>query len=132
MARPSKVDIWIAFLLVAGPLVLINLGMYLHSTGMEPNGSGCLVAGITVGVVTWLLAFPCQYTLEEERLLVQAGLLKWRIPYSDIDSAELSNSLLSGPALSRQRIEVRHAKGRILISPNDRESFLAELKERLS
>ena len=131
MSRPSKTDVWIALLLVAGPVILVNLGIYFHKTGAEQDGLLCIAAGIGVGVLTWLLAFPCQYTLEEDRLLAQAGLQKWRVPYADIESAELSNSLQGGPALSRERIEVRHARGRLLISPNEREEFLAELHRKI-
>ena len=132
MIRPSKIDIWIALLLVAGPLILINLGIYLHKTGEEQNSLICISAGMLIGVVTWILAFPCQYTLEDKSLLAQAGILKWRIPYAEIQTVELSNSILSGPALSLQRIEVRYDRGRILISPNERDLFLKELRKKVS
>ena len=132
MIRPSKIDIWIALLLVAGPLILVNLGIYLHKTGEEQNSLICISAGILIGVVTWILAFPCQYTLEDKSLLAQSGILKWRIPYAEIQTVELSNSILSGPALSLQRIEVQYDRGRILISPNERDLFLKELRKKVS
>lgn len=132
MIRPSKIDIWIALLLVAGPLILVNLGIYLHKTGEEQNSLICISAGMLIGVVTWILAFPCQYTLEDKSLLAQSGILKWRIPYAEIQTVELSNSILSGPALSLQRIEVRYDQGRILISPNERDLFLKELRKKVS
>jgi len=132
MIRPSKIDIWIALLLVAGPLILINLGIYLHKTGEEQNSLICISAGMLIGVVTWILAFPCQYTLEDKSLLAQSGILKWRIPYAEIQTVELSNSILSGPALSLQRIEVQYDRGRILISPNERDLFLKELRKKVS
>ena len=132
MIRPSKIDIWIALLLVAGPLILVNLGIYLHKTGEEQNSLICISAGMLIGVVTWILAFPCQYTLEDKSLLAQSGILKWRIPYAEIQTVELSNSILSGPALSLQRIEVRYDQGRILISPNERDLFIKELRKKVS
>ena len=132
MIRPSKIDIWIALLLIAGPLILVNLGIYLHKTGEEQNSLICISAGMLIGVVTWILAFPCQYTLEDKSLLAQAGILKWRIPYAEIQTVELSNSILSGPALSLQRIEVQYDRGRILISPNERDLFLNELRKKVS
>jgi len=132
MIRPSKIDIWIALLLVAGPLILVNLGIYLHKTEEEQNSLICISAGMLIGVVTWILAFPCQYTLEDKSLLAQSGILKWRIPYAEIQTVELSNSILSGPALSLQRIEVRYDQGRILISPNERDLFLKELRKKVS
>ena len=132
MIRPSKIDIWIALLLVAGPLILVNLGIYLHKTGEEQNSLICISAGMLIGVVTWILAFPCQYTLEDKSLLAQSGILKWRIPYAEIQTVELSNSILSGPALSLQRIEVQYDRGRILISPNERDLFLKELRRKVS
>ena len=132
MIRPSKIDIWIALLLIAGPLILVNLGIYLHKTGEEQNSLICISAGMLIGVVTWILAFPCQYTLEDKSLLAQSGILKWRIPYAEIQTVELSNSILSGPALSLQRIEVQYDRGRILISPNERDLFLKELRKKVS
>ena len=132
MIRPSKIDIWIALLLVAGPLILVNLGIYLHKTGEEQNSLICISAGMLIGVVTWILAFPCQYTLEDKSLLAQSGILKWRIPYAEIQTVELSNSILSSPALSLQRIEVQYDRGRILISPNERDLFLKELRKKVS
>ena len=132
MIRPSKIDIWIALLLVAGPLILVNLGIYLHKTGEEQNSLICISAGMLIGVVTWILAFPCQYTLEDKSLLAQAGILKWRIPYAEIQTVEFSNSILSGPALSLQRIKVQYDRGRILISPNERDLFLKELRKKVS
>ena len=132
MIRPSKIDIWIALLLVAGPLILVNLGIYLHKIGEEQNSLICISAGMLIGVVTWILAFPCQYTLEDKSLLAQSGILKWRIPYAEIQTVELSNSILSGPALSLQRIEVQYDRGRILISPNERDLFLKELRKKVS
>ena len=126
------IDIWIALLLVAGPLILLNLGIYLHKTGEEQNSLICISAGILIGLVTWILAFPCQYTLEDKSLLAQSGILKWRIPYAEIQTVELSNSILSGPALSLQRIEVQYDRGRILISPNERDLFLKELRKKVS
>ena len=132
MIRPSKIDIWIALLLVAGPLILVNLGIYLHKTGEEQNSLICISAGMLLGVVTWILAFPCQYTLEDKSLLAQSGILKWRIPYAEIQTVELSNSILSGPALSLQKIEVQYDRGRILISPNERDLFLKELRKKVS
>ena len=132
MIRPSKIDIWIDLLLVAGPLILVNLGIYLHKTGEEQNSLICISAGMLIGVVTWILAFPCQYTLEDKSLLAQSGILKWRIPYAEIQTVELSNSILSGPALSLQRIEVHYDRGRILISPNERDLFLKELRKKVS
>ena len=126
------IDIWIALLLVAGPLILLNLGIYLHKTGEEQNSLICISAGMLIGVVTWILAFPCQYTLEDKSLLAQSGILKWRIPYAEIQTVELSNSILSGPALSLQRIEVQYDRGRILISPNERDLFLKELRKKVS
>ena len=93
MIRPSKIDIWIALLLVAGPLILVNLGIYLHKTGEEQNSLICISAGMLIGVVTWILAFPCQYTLEDKSLLAQAEAKK---PKNERGKSALASSINTG------------------------------------
>jgi len=49
---------------------------------------------------------------------------------TEIHSVESSKSVLSSPALSSDRLEIFYGKGkRILISPADREGFIAAINQ---
>ena len=130
--HPSRIDWWIALLLAVGPVVLINLGIYLQKSTPGGEGAGaCMLTGIVLGILTWLLTFPCQYTFEDDRLVVQAGLRHWRIPYTNIDSIEPSTNLQKSPALSLHRIQIQHDRKTIYISPLDRDRFIRKLQEKV-
>lgn len=91
--------------------------------------SAVFVMLVSAAFVLWIWA-KTGYTLTETHLLVQSGPLRWQIPLASIRRVRPSNNPLSSPALSFQRLEVRHDKGSILISPQDRARFLAELRRR--
>ena len=69
------------------------------------------------------------YRLEGRNLVIRAGIFRWVIPVSDIESLSPSRNPLSSPALSLDRIEIRHQGGSILVSPQDRQGFVSALKE---
>jgi hypothetical protein len=82
-----------------------------------------------------LLAVPIVYEITADELVVRSGLLlRWRIPIAAVVSVEPTGSLLSSPAWSLDRLEVRYRRGgslsRILISPREKPAFLAELAAR--
>ena len=130
--HPSRIDWWIALLLAVGPVALINLGIYLQKSTPAGEGGACIPIGIALGILTWLLTFPCQYTLEEDQIVIQAGLRHWRIPYANIDSIEPSSSLQRSPALSLHRIQIQHGGKSICISPTDRDRFIRELQDKIN
>ncbi|HEX7699948.1 MAG TPA: PH domain-containing protein [Kofleriaceae bacterium] len=89
----------------------------------------CLIA---YGLLMFGLAWPIRYTVSPEELEVRFGLVHTHLPWDRIVAMELSNSPLSSPAMSLDRIEIRyiHKSGSfertIRISPPDREAFLAD------
>lgn len=127
----SRVDWWITALIAGSILFCTGLGIYLI-------GSDSLAALILFGIVACcvvivlLLAIPCKYTMLSDHLLVQSGLVKYRIPYSEIRKIEKSNNPLSSPALSLKRIKITREKGFLLVSPPDRDQFIQELSARLT
>lgn len=127
---PSRVDWWIAGLVIGSILFCIGLGGYLLRVDTK---AAIILFGITalMIVVTLLLAIPCRYILNDDHLLVQSGVIKYTIPYSDIRKIEKSSNPLSSPAMSLRRIKISRSKGFILISPPDRDQFIQELQARL-
>jgi len=65
-----------------------------------------------------------QYEVHAEKLVVRYGRVRERYPYEDIVAIHPTNNLISGAALSLDRLWVKTKKGwGALISPADREGF---------
>ena len=126
----SRVDWWIAALVVGSVLFCFVLGFYLLRADRT---SAFILFGITalMVVITLLLVIPCAYTLFDDHLLVQSGVIRYKIPYTDIRKIEKSSNPLSSPALSLRRVKITKKKGFLLISPPDRDQFIKDLSTML-
>ena len=127
----TKVDWWIATLLVGSLLFCIAFGIYLLLTRDPLLGTVSMAIGLFMTTLIILIGIPCKYILDDDRLVVRSGRLTHIIPYADITDIVKTRSPLSAPAFSLRRIKIEHRKGFILISPKNRDSFIAELKARL-
>lgn len=127
----SRIDWWIAGLVIGSILFCIVLGIYLLQAD---RWAAYILLGVTLLMITLtlLLAIPCRYILEQDHLLVQSGLIKYVIPYADIRKIERSNNPLSSPALSLRRVKISRSKGFLLVSPLDRDLFIKELAARVA
>src|ERR1700755_474196 len=124
MTYPSKVDSWLGFVLGLVPAGLLFEAIFLRS----------LVAAViaaSVLVVYALVVFPTNYELAPDALKIRSGLIRTSIPYQEIRRVRASNSWLSAPALSLDRLEITYGGSRTtLVSPRDREAFLRDLSAR--
>lgn len=127
---PSKVDLWLAAVLVITPILVIGLGVYLTLT-IGGVGLICLLSGLFMAGLMAGLAVPCRYTLTERALQIRCGFLKEDIKYEKIKNASLSSNPLSAPALSLSRVKVDLENGFRLISPINREAFIKKLEGKL-
>jgi hypothetical protein len=147
MLYPAKKDWWLAGMLLVNGLLLVGVGVavpFLDAGGAgRPNPAspiplvlvGLLLAGTGV-LLLWVL-FGAAYEVAPPDLLVRLGPFRRRIPLWDIVEAVPRRGLAPdwgwGLALSldRLRISYRKSGGRmalpIVISPADRDGFLAEL-----
>lgn len=125
----SAVDAWlVAVLAAAAATALVPL-----ARGGAPAeiAAGLVAVGALLAAIV-LLGWPCTYTLAEDRLLIRSGLLlRVEIPYARMRDAYPSCNPLSAPAWSLRRIRIDLDRGIALISPLDRERFLAELRQRI-
>jgi hypothetical protein len=127
---PSKIDLWIGVLLAMGPLVcLVTLAALLASGETEGLavgvGSTVFLFAIYLGLV-----FPMRYGIDDKHILVRHGLVTQRIPLRDITEVAPTRNPLSSPALSLERLNIKFGEGffrSAMISPSEREPFLAEL-----
>lgn len=117
----SKIDWWFGLILVY-PIFLSITAL------LEGEWIGLL--GLT-GVVGFILILSktTQYIINENQLIVKStSVVNERIDISKITKVEKSNSILSSPALSLDRLLVRYNKyDEVLISPKEKKEFIEEL-----
>jgi hypothetical protein len=119
----SKVDWWIGLLvggaLLFGPVALALAGEW-----------AVLPLTLLAPVIVAFLCWPCDYTLMEDHLLVRSGLVKWRVPYGQIEHVYPTRNPLSSPAWSLDRLAIKYGKKWVMVSPEDKLDFLRLLMER--
>ena len=134
MIYKSKKDAWLVAVIALGMAGSFAVGCWLVLAGDEGDrAAGWLGIGVGAAVSAFVLRLTCPlyYEVTPLRLLARSGRLGWDIPLSDIDEVSPSNSPLSSPALSLDRLRVsnraRGANRFVLISPQDKGGFIREL-----
>lgn len=127
----SKVDAWLALVLLASAIAC--LGLFVAAL-ITASLLALLILSpiILLGVVlpAWLLR-STYYVLDERDLHVRSGPFRWTVPLEEIREVSPSRSPLAGPALSLDRLRIDYGPGRtILISPEDGSVFRDRLEER--
>lgn len=127
---PSAIDAWFFPSMFGGPVLVCTAVSFITKGNW---GTGLLI-GVAVGVVT-LVALrpftrPCDYTLSDDVLRIRSGFLEISIAVAHIERAECIRSYWAAPCLSVHRVLITHAGGQEMISPLDREAFIADLMSR--
>ena len=117
----SKIDWWFGLILVY-PIFLSITAL------LEGEWIGLLGLAGVVGFIL-ILSKTTQYIINENQLIVKSTwIVNQRIDISKITKIEKSNSILSSPALSLDRLLVRYNKyDEVLISPKEKKEFIDEL-----
>lgn len=125
----SKIDTWLlVVLLVSAGVALVAAGATLVTKSVFAIAIGAFIAAIGAGLPVWLLT-STKYTIGSERLLVQSGPFKWKVPLSEISSVEPTRNPLSSPALSLDRLHIKYGRSQeLMISPKDQPAFIEELE----
>ncbi len=127
---PSKVDGWLWPVLCVPPasaVLFAIMALLSRQPGLAPWPALAVVA------IYGGLLFPLRYGVSSRELVIRFGLARQRVPLANITRVRPTKSLLSAPALSIDRLEVRWDEGLFgatRISPADRDGFLALLAER--
>lgn len=127
----SKVDWWLGALLLILP-VAVTVG----AVAAIVTGNGVIAAIIGWAVIAALysgLIFPLRYGIGEGELVIRHGLVRQRCKLAQIIEVHPTRSPLSSPALSLDRLLVKKGDGlfdSIMISPDDKQGFLALLAEQ--
>ena len=90
-----------------------------------------LIVIIVLGGIGRLYA-TTHYTITSDMLLVRSGPFAWVIPLREITRIEPTRNPASSPAFSLDRLSIYYGLGnRLMISPTDKENFLATLRKRM-
>lgn len=128
---PSRIDTWLIV------VVIITIGLMLFQAFIaypeSPTESLFSLAALAfMPLLTWLIGYPCEYTLTPTHLVIRSGVIRRRIAYSEVTTVEPSSSLWSAPALSLKCVKVSYSGRFQLLSPRDRAQFIAALRERVA
>ncbi len=125
MRYPTKIDTWIAALLLVGPVLIAVISVAARVPAL-------LLGVVPLALIIELLVLPCHYTLNADELIVRCGLLRIPIPYRQIESVQPTRNPLSAPAMSLDRVEIAYSNRRIMVSPVRRDEFIAKLNNRIN
>jgi len=127
----SAIDAWFALLLVGLPLGLAIAGGWMAFRG-ERQGVVLIAQALFVVALMLVTLLPCVYTLTDRELQIRCGVFRSTIPLAGIETVDLSRSLWSAPALSLRRVRIVHRGGTVVISPQGREAFVADLQAAMA
>ena len=68
------------------------------------------------------------YVIDGDTLLIRCSMITWRVPIREITSITPTHSALSSPALSLDRLRIEYDNKEILVSPADKQRFIAALR----
>ncbi|GMV89091.1 MAG: hypothetical protein AMXMBFR81_20220 [Chthonomonas sp.] len=125
---PTQVDLWLLLVVAAGMLV----GTFaVIAAGVESGEWVAAGAFVLVWALVLALAWPVEYVLSDEELVVRSGVIRWRVPLGEFVSISATRDPSSAPAWSLDRLKITYGKKSIMISPARREEFLDDLEQRV-
>lgn len=129
----SKIDFWLAFLILGSSLllVLVPVWEWMYNNSSVRRIIFISLFTIPTALLLLVLFFNIKYTLTADTLLVKNGFSTQSISLKDITNITPTSSTLSAPALSLDRIEIRYEGGSIVISPKDKDRFYHAIQERV-
>lgn len=122
----SKIDLWLWI-----PVILGMMLCFWSSLLVEFNWIIFLSGFLPLMFCADLIFFRTYYTIDNQtqKLRIKCGFITdFTIDVNKITSIRNTRSLLSAPAASLDRIEVKYGKSlSVVISPKEKQKFIAEL-----
>ena len=132
MKFQSKIDAWVVALMVLAAAVMLRAS---YSAAASGAGGGVpvpvMVVGFAAGVVLplWIL-LASYYVVDGGNLLIRSGPFRWTLPLAGITRVVRTRSMLSGPALSLDRLLIEYGAGNaVLVSPRDQDGFMRAIDQ---
>src|SRR5689334_12855428 len=126
---PSKVDTW--YVLLCALTIALPGGLAVRALvrGASPIVPLALLMA-SAGLPLWLL-MTTTYVVTADTLRVRSGPIRITVPLRSVTRLRASRTPLSSPALSLDRIEVWYESTHVVISPRDRDGFVAAIAARV-
>jgi len=131
MRFESKRDLWIVLLLRVMPVVVLAIvadAWYLQHHDLRGPVAGAIILIVVEIFFFETILRSTYYVIEGDTLLIRSSFISWRVPIRDIRSITPTRSALSSPALSLDRLRIDYGRKTILVSPEDRDRFIAALR----
>lgn len=130
----SKTDLWLLLILLVSLVAALAGGIAASIEGGPLRiAQMSFVMLFVIGLLVWLRV-GTHYTLDGRNLIIRSGPLRWTIDVDEITRIEKARGLMmarSSPALSLDRLRITYGAGKtLMISPAEKEKFLADLKAR--
>ena len=125
----SRRDPWVVLLLGGAALVDLVAAAYVLRVDLPlaPKAVALFVLLVSAVLVVWILR-GTRYLVDGNNLTAWCGPFRWQIPLSGITAVEPTRTPVSSPALSLDRLRIRHGNGKsLVVSPADRERFCQAL-----
>lgn len=128
----SKIDLGLLGAIVLVPVLILEF--IAGDSGVNQYRVDLLTLLIVIIVLGGIggLYATTYYTITSDMLLVRSGPFAWVIPLREITRIEPTRNPASSPAFSLDRLSIYYGLGnRLMISPTDKENFLATLRKRM-
>lgn len=120
----SKRDLWLVLILWISALCMIFGAIVVWVA--TPGVFAVLFTAVMGGSI-WLVlstVYSTYYEVGREEIDIRSSLFRWKVRLSEIKEIRPSNDPLSSPAVSLDRLAIRHGVKTIMVSPLRREEFL--------
>jgi uncharacterized membrane protein len=120
----SKVDRGYLLLLAA----LVAVGVVLGAVGVTAGRWWVAVLlSLPVALMVWNL-LGTYYVVTEDSLVIRCLLSRTTVRLDTVRALRASHDPRSSPALSRDRIDVEHDGGSVLVSPREKAAFIRAIR----
>ncbi|MGC7873270.1 PH domain-containing protein [Desulfosporosinus sp. SYSU MS00001] len=120
----SKRDMWLGLLLWLPIITGLALTTWIPLTNGQYDPTGTFIYILIVAFIAWLW-FGTGYRLTDDELKIRCGPIRQTIALNEITEIKGTRNPISSPALSLDRLQIKHGAGKIvIISPQDKEGFI--------
>jgi hypothetical protein len=131
----SEIDWWLLLIFV---VITANILMKIyeanHHYSLASNFPHLVIYSLIIFLI-WLPIFNTYYLVENNTLIINSLVFRWKINIDDITEIEPTHNPLSSPALSLDRLKIYYMKNgeitSVMISPKDKERFFQAINKRL-
>lgn len=131
----SEIDWWLLLIFV---VITANILMKIyeanHHYSLASNFPHLVIYSLIIFLI-WLPIFNTYYLVENNTLIINSLVFRWKINIDDITEIDPTHNPLSSPALSLDRLKIYYMKNgeitSVMISPKDKERFFQAINKRL-